>query len=306
MTFSEHSSTASRWLLMMLALILLGVMHIVLPSTGGSGADLPEPLLVWCVLLVAMVGCAWILRHQTLRSSPFLRGMALAAILLTLPLLWSPSVDWRLDAFPRLAGLWAGVAFYYLLLNCRLTPRQQQIVLWLIVAATLIQAVYALVGIGYPAWLPLPAQAAQRQAGQFAIGVFLQRNVTGSFLATGAAVLLWLTADGRFTCRSLTMEKYRQWGSALGSAALRHTDVAEVPYRMAGRHRLLADDGVDVLFLAVTPLRRARGSLACRTGRRWPACCWGLPCSRSRYSTPCMNTTVRTLSGFLFCSRPGK
>lgn len=59
MTISENSSAASRWLLMMLALILLGVMHIVLPSTGGSGADLPEPLLVWCVLLVAMVGCAW-------------------------------------------------------------------------------------------------------------------------------------------------------------------------------------------------------------------------------------------------------
>ena len=118
-------TAASRWLLMMLALILLGVMHIVLPSTGGSGADLPEPLLVWCVLLVAMVGCAWFLRHQRLRSSPFLRGMALAALLLTLPLLWSPSADWRLDAFPRLAGLWAGVAFYYLLLNCRLTPRQQ-------------------------------------------------------------------------------------------------------------------------------------------------------------------------------------
>ncbi|MDU1357808.1 MAG: ligase, partial [Citrobacter freundii] len=86
MTISENSSAASRWLLMMLALILLGVMHIVLPSTGGSGADLPEPLLVWCVLLVAMVGCAWFLRHQRLRSSPFLRGMALAALLLTLPL----------------------------------------------------------------------------------------------------------------------------------------------------------------------------------------------------------------------------
>lgn len=88
-------TAASRWLLMMLALILLGVMHIVLPSTGGSGADLPEPLLVWCVLLAAMVGCAWFLRHQRLRSSPFLRGMALAALLLTLPLLWSPSADWR-------------------------------------------------------------------------------------------------------------------------------------------------------------------------------------------------------------------
>lgn len=213
-------TAASRWLLMMLALILLGVMHIVLPSTGGSGADLPEPLLVWCVLLAAMVGCAWFLRHQRLRSSPFLRGMALAALLLTLPLLWSPSVDWRLDAFPRLAGLWAGVAFYSLLLNCRLTPRQQQTVLWLIVAATLIQAVYALVGIGHPVWLPLPAQAAQRQAGQFAIGVFLQRNVTGSFIATGAAVLLWLAADARFVCRSVARERYRQWGSALGLGLL--------------------------------------------------------------------------------------
>lgn len=55
----EPETAASRWLLMMLALILLGVMHIVLPSTGGSGADLPEPLLVWGVLLVTMVGCAW-------------------------------------------------------------------------------------------------------------------------------------------------------------------------------------------------------------------------------------------------------
>ena len=101
MTFSEHSSTASRWLLMMLALILLGVMHIVLPSTGGSGADLPEPLLVWCVLLVAMVGCAWILRHQTLRSSPFLLSLlsalgsspwfVLSTLLGAPPPTWPPS-----------------------------------------------------------------------------------------------------------------------------------------------------------------------------------------------------------------------
>jgi O-antigen polymerase len=231
--------------------------------------------------------------------------MALAALLLTLPLLWSPSVDWRLDAFPRLAGLWAGVAFYYLLLNCRLTPRQQQTVLWLIVAATLIQAVYALVGIGHPAWLPLPAQAAQRQAGQFAIGVFLQRNVTGSFIATGAAVLLWLTADGRFVCRSVAREISSVGKRARARAALRHADPAEIPHRMAGRRGLLADDGDDFCF---SPLRRsaARGPAGVSYWRRWPACCWGLPCYRSRYSTPCMNMTARILSGFLFCSRPGK
>jgi O-antigen polymerase len=232
--------------------------------------------------------------------------MALAALLLTLPLLWSPSVDWRLDAFPRLAGLWAGVAFYYLLLNCRLTPRQQQTVLWLIVAATLIQAVYALVGIGHPAWLPLPAQAAQRQAGQFAIGVFLQRNVTGSFIATGAAVLLWLTADGRFVCRSVARERYRQWGSALGLGLLYATLTL-----LKSRTGWLG--GVVCWLMMVTifcfsPLRRsaARGLAGVSYWRRWPACCWGLPCYRSRYSTPCMNMTARILSGFLFCSRPGK
>jgi O-antigen polymerase len=201
---------------MMLALILLGVMHIVLPSTGGSGADLPEPLLVWCVLLVAMVGCAWFCGIRDCAAAVPARHGAGGVTADAAPAL-EPSADWRLDAFPRLAGLWAGVAFYYLLLNCRLTPRQQQTVLWLIVAATLIQAVYALVGIGHPAWLPLPAQAAQRQAGQFAIGVFLQRNVTGSFIATGAAVLLWLAADARFVCRSVARERYRQWEARSGS-----------------------------------------------------------------------------------------
>jgi O-antigen polymerase len=35
---------------------------------------------------------------------------------------------------------------------------------------------------------------------------------------------------------------------------------------MAGRRGLLADDGDHFLLLAVTPLRRARGPLACRTG----------------------------------------
>jgi O-antigen polymerase len=141
--------------------------------------------------------------------------MALAALLLTLPLLWSPSADWRLDAFPRLAGLWAGVAFYYLLLNCRLTPRQQQTVLWLIVAATLIQAVYALVGIGHPAWLPLPAQAAQRQAGQFAIGVFLQRNVTSLLPPAPRCCCGWRPTPACLPQRR--GERYRQWEARSGS-----------------------------------------------------------------------------------------
>jgi O-antigen polymerase len=238
-----------------------------------------------------------VLRHQRLRSSPFLRGMALAALLLTLPLLWSPppTGGWT----PSRPGGPVGVAFYYLLLNCRLTPRQQQTVLWLIVAATLIQAVYALVGIGHPAWLP-PGGA---RAGQFAIGVFLQRNVTGSFIATGAAVLLWLAADAR--CLPQRRGEISSVGSALGLGLLYATLTL-----LKSRTGWL---GVVCWLMMVTifcfsPLRRsaARGHAGVSYWRRWPACCWGLPCYRSRYSTPCMNMTARILSGFLFCSRPGK
>ena len=80
----------------------------------------------------------------------------------------------------------------------------------------------------------------------------------------GAAV-----ADGR---RPLCLPQRREGEiSSVGKrararAALRHADPAEIPHRMAGRRGLLADDSDDFLFLAVTPLRRARGPLACRTG----------------------------------------
>lgn len=207
-------TAASRWLFIMLAVILLFIMHLVLPSTGGSGADLPEALLVWCWLLVAIAGCSWLLRHQTLRASSFARVLGLAASLLTIPILWSPFADWRLDAFPRLGGLWAGVVFYFLMLNCQLTARQRRSLLWLMVVATLIQTLFTLIGILHPQWLPLPAQEAQRYAGKFALGVFEQRNVTGSFIATGAALLLWLTADNSFAWCIPRAERYRRWASA--------------------------------------------------------------------------------------------
>ena len=80
----------------------------------------------------------------------------------------------------------------------------------------------------------------------------------------GAAV-----ADGR---RPLCLPQRREGEiSSVGKrararAALRHADPAEIPHRMAGRRGLLADDGDHFLLLAVTPLRRARGMLACRTG----------------------------------------
>jgi O-antigen polymerase len=176
-------------------------MHIVLPSTGGSGADLPERC--WSG---ASCWSLWSAALDFTASEAAQRRSArhgAGGVLLTLPLLWSPSVDWRLDAFPRLAGLWAGVAFYYLLLNCRLTPRQRQIVLWLIVAATLIQAVYALVGIGTRRGCWCRRRSARPVSSRSAFFCNATSPLLSCHRRRGAAV-----ADGRrrFTCRSLTME----------------------------------------------------------------------------------------------------
>lgn len=103
-------------------------------------------------------------------------------------------------------------------------------------------------------------------AGQFAIGVFLQRNVTGSFIATGAAVLLWLTVDGRFVCRSVARERYRQWASALGLGLLYATLTL-----LKSRTGWLG--GVVCWLMMVTIFASRRyaappraGTLACRTG----------------------------------------
>ncbi|STW66280.1 lipid A core-O-antigen ligase [Klebsiella michiganensis] len=161
--------------------------------------------------------------------------MALAALLLTLPLLWSPSVDWRLDAFPRLAGLWAGVAFYYLLLNCRLTPRQQQTVLWLIVAATLIQAGLCAGGdrpSGVAAAAGAGGAAPVRSVRDRRFSATQRHRLLSCHRRRGAAVV-----DRR---RPLYLpQRHEGEISSVGKrararVALRYADSAEVPHRVAG------------------------------------------------------------------------
>ncbi|WP_368540798.1 PglL family O-oligosaccharyltransferase [Enterobacter soli] len=217
---SRTTQDAACWVILLLAGIFLGLMHLALPNVGGSGADLPQALLVWCALLVLIAGCAWILCHQRLQFTLCARLLTLAAVLLTLPLCWSPSPDWRLDALPRLGGLWAGLCLYVLFINCRFTPRQKQVLLWLIAAAALIQTIWYLAGLWWPELLPEVAQEALRLEPETGIGVFQQRNVTASFIATGAAALLWLLADARFRLECESRERARRWAVSAAIAVM--------------------------------------------------------------------------------------
>jgi len=208
---SRETENAACWVVVMLAIIFLGIMHLALPNTGGSGADLPQALLVWCAILVLISGCAWILCCQKLQFTLCSRMLTVAVVLMTLPWFWSPSRDWQLDAVPRLAGLWSGLILYILLVNCHFTARQKQVILWLIAVAVVMQTLYSLAGLMFPSLLPEAGQNALRLHPEVAVGVFQQRNVTASFIATGAAVLLWLLGDSRYRLASPVREQWRLW-----------------------------------------------------------------------------------------------
>lgn len=179
------------WLLVaMLALIYLLVMHLVIANMGGSGSELPTSLWVWfCMLL--LLGCGWPCFVRTaIAVAPGTRRIVVGALLMSLPLAWSPEPGWRLDALPRFAGLWAGVLLLLLLTHVRFSARQRQTLLYLLVIAGLIQAVYSLLGLHLPTVLPgFEQQVLAASPGN--ISVFQQRNVAGSFLACGGAVGLY-------------------------------------------------------------------------------------------------------------------
>lgn len=206
----------STMLVAMLAVIYLVVMHLVIPNMGGTGSELPTSLWVWFCLLM-MLGYGWSsLIRITLILTPGTRWIMFGTLLMTVPLAWSPGVGWRLEALPRFAGLWGGVCLLLLMTNCRFSLRQQQILLYLVALAGLIQAVYSLLGLHLPLVLPqFEQQVLAASPGN--ISVFQQRNVAGSFLACGAAVWLYSMGSPLFRCQSPRLER---WRVALASAAI--------------------------------------------------------------------------------------
>ena len=191
----------SAWpLVAMLALIYLLVMHLTIANMGGSGSELPTSLWVWfCMLL--LLGCGWPgFIRTSITVAPGTRRIILGVLLMSLPLAWSPNPDWRLDALPRFAALWAGVLLLLLLTHVRFNARQRQTLLYLLAIAGFIQAIYSLLGLHLPNVLPVFEQQVL-VAAPGNISVFQQRNVAGSFLACGGAVWLYSLGSPLFRCQ---------------------------------------------------------------------------------------------------------
>ncbi|MBI6182966.1 O-antigen ligase family protein [Serratia proteamaculans] len=156
---------------------------IYIPNPGGVGLALPFNLLVYGGAALFM-GICW--RATPLRRvviTPTCRAIIAACLLLVLPVFFTRP-EWLSAAVWRLAGLFAGAAFYFTWLQVCMTARQRHAVLYVILSAAAVQALIVLLQLFAPAiaqsWIPSGSLRA--------FGIFQQPNVLASFIATGLAL----------------------------------------------------------------------------------------------------------------------
>nr|AXL04814.1 ligase [Aeromonas hydrophila] len=181
--------TLTRMMMGLTALYWLGGMHFFMHNPGGAGLYLPFNAWGW-IFASLMIGMGlWqVTLRQRITFSPLQVALWFGALLLLLPMAY-PGFELKDYAIPRLLGLFAGLLFLFGLYQWRLTRPQRDSLLYLILVAIAIEALFGLVQfylltpgnwIGYDTKVNRP------------YGIFQQPNVMASFMATGMALAIWL------------------------------------------------------------------------------------------------------------------
>jgi O-antigen polymerase len=182
------------WLLLPVVFYLLFILPVFVDNNAGSGLNMPQNLLAWsimvfCILLTAARAAV----TGRLQVARFMLPGILAVVLLMLPWLWTPSSLWQQHALPRLAGIAGALAFTFALCQVQLTSGLRRSVLAVAVCSALIQAAEAMI----QAWLPDFALRLMSFDDSLPYGIFQQRNLLASWLATGYGVALYLLLTAR-------------------------------------------------------------------------------------------------------------
>lgn len=169
------------------------LLHLPLYNAGGGqGVRLPWNTVAWAVAVTVILSTAVMAPVGRPVITPASCLLFLSALLLTLPVFWTPVREWVNYSLPRLSGLWGSAVFYLALLQCRFSHPIKRLFLWCVTFASLIQGGNVMAGIFYPALLSPISQMFLQTGGRESLGIFQQVNVTASFLATGFALSLAL------------------------------------------------------------------------------------------------------------------
>ncbi|HDU7919819.1 TPA: O-antigen ligase C-terminal domain-containing protein [Serratia marcescens] len=179
------------------------IMYI--PNPGGSGLALPFNLLFYGSAALLLCVCWRVTPLCRVVITPTCRAIITACWLLLLPVIFTRP-EWQSAGLWRLAGLFAGIAFYFTWLQVRMIARQRHAVLYLILAAAAMQALVVLLQLFAPQlalwWVPAN--------GGRDLGIFQQPNVTASLIATGFALALAAFVLPGFHLSTLSGERWRR------------------------------------------------------------------------------------------------
>ena len=183
-----HSMSARIFLIFLALYSLLG-MHFFMHNQGGSGLYLPFNMVGWAFVSVLISIGIWHLTtiKQLTLSRTQLWVLAGFAILL-LPFL-NPQAEWNAQAQPRFLAIAAGLLLFFALSQFQFTEKQRHSLLYLLLGAVAIEAVFGLVQffvlkdgnwLGYNVKVNRP------------YGIFQKDSVFSSFLAAGLAMTFYL------------------------------------------------------------------------------------------------------------------
>lgn len=186
------------------AMLFVLSMNYFIPNNGSTGLSLPINIISWCVAAFFVLFIVVFLDSKKYCVTTIAFPIFIIAVtVLTIPIFYAESSGVSRAGW-RLAGLFAGIIFYFIWLQTRLSCGQRQVMWLLLLSAVFFQAVLALVQIFLPefAWVPI--------SGGRPYGIFQQPNVLASFMATGLALALMLFLLPGFILNSLWREQCRQ------------------------------------------------------------------------------------------------
>ena len=162
--------------------------HFYMTNTGGTGLSITFNIASWFVMGITLgVGGLYIAYAKSVQVTPLVKICFVGVLLLTLPLLYSASS--LTETWPRFVALWLGLCFFFFLHQFNFKTKQIEWLLFLIVGCAFLQALLAIVQVGFlqPGNIfDFDTTETRPQ------GIFQQINVLSTFLVTGFMVAGYL------------------------------------------------------------------------------------------------------------------
>ena len=159
---------------------------------GGWGLEIPVNAIAWIFASLIMALGLWsVAQQREARVSPLQGWFLLGAWLMAIPLMY-PGFPFKQYALPQILGLFGGLIFLFSLYQLRYTEEQVLRILYLLLAAVLVEA---LIGLVQRFLLPFAKGIFHNGIQSAVYGNFWQRNLFASFMATGLAAAYWILAN---------------------------------------------------------------------------------------------------------------